>query len=45
MFLTSKDDKESVVKVLELRPAKYLLKNSPPEELIASIDDFFMGRG
>jgi CheY-like chemotaxis protein len=44
MFLTSKDDKESVVKVLELHPEKYLLKNSPPDELIASIEEFFIGR-
>jgi CheY-like chemotaxis protein len=44
MFLTAKDDKESVVKVLELHPEKYLLKNSDPGELVASIDEFFMGR-
>jgi DNA-binding response OmpR family regulator len=44
MFLTSKDDKDSVVKVLELHPEKYLLKNSDPGELVASIDEFFMGR-
>ncbi len=41
MFLTSKDDKESVMKVVHLKPEKYLLKTSKPEELIASIDEFF----
>ncbi len=41
MFLTVKDDKESVMNVLSLKPEKYLLKTMPPAELIASIDEFF----
>ncbi|MBQ6441191.1 MAG: response regulator [Lachnospiraceae bacterium] len=41
MFLTVKDDKESVMKVLSLKPEKYLLKTMPPAELIANIDAFF----
>ncbi len=41
IFLTAKDDKESVMKVLSLKPAKYLLKSMPKEKLISSIDDFF----
>ena len=41
MFLTVKDDRESVMNVLSLKPEKYLLKTMPPAELIASIDDFF----
>ena len=41
MFLTSKSDRESVLKVVSLKPEKYLLKTMPPEELIANIDDFF----
>ena len=41
MFLTNKSDKESVMQVLSLKPEKYLLKTMPPEELIASIDEFF----
>ena len=41
MFLTNKSDKESVMQVLALKPEKYLLKTMPPEELIASIDEFF----
>lgn len=42
MFLTAKGDKESVMKVVGLKPEKYLLKNMKPEELLASIDDFFL---
>ncbi|MCR4782795.1 MAG: response regulator [Lachnospiraceae bacterium] len=42
MFLTSKDDKDSVMKIVHLKPEKYLLKSSKPEELVASIDDFFL---
>lgn len=41
MFLTVKDDKESVMKVLALKPEKYLLKTMPPADLIANIDEFF----
>ena len=41
MFLTVKSDRESVIKVLSLKPEKYLLKTMPPKELIANIDEFF----
>ena len=41
MFLTIKSDKESVMQVLSLKPEKYLLKTMPPDELVASIDEFF----
>lgn len=41
MFLTAKSDKESVMKVLDLNPNKYLLKTMPPDELVAEIDKFF----
>ena len=41
IFLTAKDDKESVMKVISLKPAKYLLKSMPKDKLISSIDDFF----
>lgn len=41
IFLTAKDDKESVMKVISLKPAKYLLKSMPKEKLVGSIDDFF----
>ncbi len=41
MFLTVKSDKESVMKVLSLKPEKYLLKTMPPAELVANVDEFF----
>ncbi|MCR4923735.1 MAG: response regulator [Lachnospiraceae bacterium] len=44
MFLTAKGDRESVLKVVSLKPEKYLLKTMPPQELIKNIDDFFEAR-
>ncbi|WP_029231611.1 response regulator [Butyrivibrio sp. VCB2006] len=41
IFLTAKDDKESVMKVVSLKPEKYLLKSMPKEKLTGAIDDFF----
>ncbi len=41
IFLTAKDDKESVMKVVGLKPIKYLLKSMPKDKLIASIDEYF----
>ena len=41
MFLTAKNDKESVMKVMELKPERYLLKTMPPDVLLQNIDDFF----
>lgn len=41
MFLTSKGDKESVKKVLALKPEGYMLKTMPPEQIIGTIDTFF----
>ena len=41
MFLTGKDDRESVMKVMALKPERYLLKTMEPESIIAVIDDFF----
>ena len=42
IFLTAKDDKDSVMKVVGLKPAKYLLKSMPKDKLIGAIDDFFI---
>lgn len=42
MFLTGKDDRESVLSVLAMKPEAYLLKNQPPEDLLAAIDGFFL---
>ena len=44
VFLTSKNDKESVAKVVSLKPEGYLLKTMKPAEIIAYIDDFFEKR-
>lgn len=41
MFLTAKGDRESVQKVLDLKPVGYLLKTMKPEEIVESIDKFF----
>ncbi|MCR5233106.1 MAG: response regulator [Lachnospiraceae bacterium] len=41
MFLTAKNDRESVMQVLSLKPEKYLLKTMPPEEWMQNIDEFF----
>lgn len=41
MFLTARNDKESVLSVMELKPEKYLLKTMPPDVLMKNIDDFF----
>ena len=42
IFLTAKDDRESVMKVVGLKPTKYLLKSMPKEKLIGAIDEFFV---
>ena len=41
IFLTAKDDRESVMKVVALKPEKYLLKSMPKEKLTGAIDEFF----
>lgn len=41
IFLTSKDDRESVIQVMSLKPNGYLLKMQPPGEIVKAIDDFF----
>ena len=42
IFLTAKNDKNTIVKVLSAKPDRYLLKTLPPKELLKSIDEFFM---
>ena len=44
MFLTAKNDKESIMSVVGLRPEKYLLKTMPPADLMKNIDDFFIAQ-
>ncbi len=41
IFLTSKNDKESVMEVMALKPEGYLLKTMPPAQIKAEIAAFF----
>ncbi len=41
MFLTGKDDRETVMKVLALKPEGYLLKSLEGRQIHAAIDEFF----
>ena len=41
IFLTGKGDRESVMKVLELKPDGYLLKSTEKAALLKFIADFF----
>lgn len=41
IFLTSKDDKKTVMEVLQAGPDAYLLKTKPPAILVQNIKDFF----
>jgi len=42
IFLTSKGDKESVAKVLSLKPQGYLLKSMPSDQIVEAVDNFFV---
>lgn len=42
MFLTGKNDAESVRKVMSLKPQGYMLKNMGSSEVLKTIDDFFL---
>lgn len=44
IFLTSKNDKTSIMKVMALKPEGYIIKNTPPEQIKKEIDDFFIKR-
>lgn len=44
MFLTARDDREAVLKVSALRPERYILKGTAPDEVIRIIDDFFQNQ-
>ena len=41
MFLTSKNDKETITQVLSLKPEGYILKSTKPEQIIQMIHEFF----
>ncbi len=42
IFLTGKADKESVERVMRLKPQGYLLKTMPKQDILAAIDHFFV---
>lgn len=44
MFLTGKSDKESIMKVLALKPVGYLLKTITKDQLRLNIDDYFLSK-
>ena len=44
IFLTSKNDRESITQVMALKPEGYLLKTMKPEDIVKTIDDFFEKR-
>lgn len=44
IFLTGKGDKESIMKVMALKPEGYLLKSMKPMDIKKHIDDFFEKR-
>ncbi len=44
IFLTGRRDPESMIKVMPLKPAGYLLKHSKPAEIKKEIDSFFEKR-
>lgn len=41
MFLTAKNDRESVMTVMSLKPDGYILKSKQPEEIKKAVIDFF----
>ena len=44
IFLTAKNDRESVMKVMSLKPADYILKSKSPDEIKKSVQNFFKPR-
>lgn len=44
MFLTGKNDKESIRQVLSLKPEGYILKTTKPEQIVEMVDEFFAKR-
>ena len=44
MFLTANNDRESVMRVMHLRPDGYILKTKSPDEIKQAVKDFFKTR-
>ncbi|MBR0093446.1 MAG: response regulator [Lachnospiraceae bacterium] len=45
MFLTGKSDKDTVMTVMDLKPAGYLLKSTPTDKILEKLSDFFLSNG
>lgn len=41
IFLTGKNDRESITQVMALKPEGYILKTTKPEQIVKMIDEFF----
>lgn len=44
IFLTGKNDRASIMDVMQLKPEGYLLKSMEPQQIVQAIDDFFAKR-
>ena len=42
IFLTGKSDRESIMRVMKLKPQGYLLKTMSRDDIMAAIDNFFI---
>ncbi|MBQ6442509.1 MAG: response regulator [Lachnospiraceae bacterium] len=42
IFLTGKSDRESIMRVVNLKPQGYLLKSMSSDDIVAAIDNFFI---
>jgi len=42
MFLTGKNDRETISQVLGLRPEGYILKSTKPEQIVEMVNEFFI---
>lgn len=42
IFLTGKSDRESIMRVMKLKPQGYLLKTMSRDDIVAAIDNFFI---
>ncbi len=43
IFLTGKSDRKSIMKVMKLKPQGYLLKTMSRDDIVAAVDNFFIG--
>ena len=43
IFLTGKSDRESIMRVMKLKPQGYLLKTMCRDDIVSAVDNFFIG--